>query len=94
MAGMEEAKVEIMEIVDFQESKKYTSFGGKIPKGVLLVGLPARVRPFLPKLWRVKQMCLSSQFQALTSLKCLLVGAHGFVISSAGKEKALYRIYR
>src|SRR6185437_7766623 len=38
VAGLEEAKVEIMEIVDFLKNpKKYTDLGGKIPKGALLI---------------------------------------------------------
>ncbi len=39
VAGLDEAKVEVMEIVDFLKNpKKYTALGGKIPKGALLVG--------------------------------------------------------
>ena len=39
VAGLEEAKVEVMEIVDFLKNpQKYTALGGKIPKGALLVG--------------------------------------------------------
>ena len=41
VAGLEEAKVEIKEIVDFLKNpKKYTELGGKIPKGALLIGPP------------------------------------------------------
>jgi AFG3 family protein len=41
VAGLEEAKIEIKEIVDFlKKPKKYTDLGGKIPKGALLVGPP------------------------------------------------------
>jgi cell division protease FtsH len=41
VAGLEEAKTEVMEIVDFLKyPKKYTDLGGKIPKGALLVGPP------------------------------------------------------
>ena len=37
VAGLEEAKTEVMEIVDFLKNpKKYTQLGGKIPKGALL----------------------------------------------------------
>jgi ATP-dependent metalloprotease FtsH len=50
VAGLEEAKVEIMEIVDFLKSpKKYTSLGGKIPKGALLVGPPGTGKTLLAK---------------------------------------------
>ena len=41
VAGVDEAKDELVEVVDFLKSpKKYTDIGGKIPKGVLLVGPP------------------------------------------------------
>jgi cell division protease FtsH len=41
VAGLDEAKEEIVEVVDFLKNpKKYTALGGKIPKGVLLVGPP------------------------------------------------------
>lgn len=50
VAGLEEAKVEIMEIVDFLKNpKKYTSLGGKIPKGALLVGPPGTGKTLLAK---------------------------------------------
>jgi cell division protease FtsH len=50
VAGLEEAKVEIMEIVDFlQNPKKYTDLGGKIPKGCLLVGPPGTGKTLLAK---------------------------------------------
>lgn len=50
VAGLEEAKVEIMEIVDFLKNpKKYTALGGKIPKGALLVGPPGTGKTLLAK---------------------------------------------
>jgi cell division protease FtsH len=50
VAGLEEAKLEVMEIVDFlQNPKKYTNLGGKIPKGVLLVGPPGTGKTLLAK---------------------------------------------
>ncbi|MES2690465.1 MAG: ATP-dependent zinc metalloprotease FtsH, partial [Bacteroidota bacterium] len=50
VAGLDEAKVEIMEIVDFLKTpKKYTNLGGKIPKGALLVGPPGTGKTLLAK---------------------------------------------
>lgn len=50
VAGLEEAKVEVMEIVDFLKNpKKYTALGGKIPKGALLVGPPGTGKTLLAK---------------------------------------------
>jgi len=50
VAGLEEAKIEIREIVDFLKNpKKYTDLGGKIPKGALLVGPPGTGKTLLAK---------------------------------------------
>lgn len=50
VAGLEEAKLEIKEIVDFLKNpKKYTDLGGKIPKGALLVGPPGTGKTLLAK---------------------------------------------
>jgi AFG3 family protein len=50
VAGLDEAKVEVMEIVDFLKNpKKYTSLGGKIPKGALLIGPPGTGKTLLAK---------------------------------------------
>jgi ATP-dependent metalloprotease FtsH len=50
VAGLEEAKIEIREIVDFLKNpKKYTELGGKIPKGALLVGPPGTGKTLLAK---------------------------------------------
>lgn len=50
VAGLDEAKVEVMEVVDFlKHPKKYTALGGKIPKGSLLVGPPGTGKTLLAK---------------------------------------------
>ncbi len=50
VAGLEEAKEEVMEVVDFLKNpSKYTALGGKIPKGVLLIGPPGTGKTLLAK---------------------------------------------
>ncbi len=50
VAGVDEAKTELVEIVDFlQNSKRFTDLGARIPKGVLLVGPPGTGKTLLAK---------------------------------------------
>ncbi len=50
VAGVEEAKVEVQEIIDFlSDPQKFTRLGGKIPKGVLLVGPPGTGKTLLAR---------------------------------------------
>ncbi len=50
VAGLEEAKEEVTEIVDFLKSpEKYTKLGGKIPRGAMLVGPPGTGKTLLAK---------------------------------------------
>lgn len=50
VSGVEESKQELMEVVDFlKDPKKYTALGGKIPKGVILVGPPGTGKTLLAR---------------------------------------------
>lgn len=50
VSGVEEAKEELVEVVDFlKDPRKYTNLGGKIPKGVLLVGPPGTGKTLLAR---------------------------------------------
>ena len=49
-AGVEEAKIELQEIIDFlKDPKKFKRLGGKIPKGVLLLGPPGTGKTLLAR---------------------------------------------
>ena len=62
VAGIDEAKKELSEIVDFlKKPEKYQRLGARIPRGVLLSGRPARARRCSPRPWPARPMCRSSR---------------------------------
>ena len=68
VAGVDEAKDELTEIVDFlKKPERYTDIGARIPKGVLLVGPPGTGKT-LSKAVAAKQKFLFSLFQVLNLL--------------------------
>ena len=70
IAGIEEAKEELQEIVAFlKDPKKFTRLGGRIPKGVLLMA-QAPVRPCSQRVLPVKLVCRFSQSPAPTLSRC------------------------
>ena len=61
VAGCDEAKVELQEVIDFLRSpKKFQRLGGRIPKGALLVGPPGTGKTLLGRRWPARPACPSS----------------------------------
>lgn len=76
VAGVDEAKDELREVVDFLKNPSdYGRLGGRMPKGVLLVGPPRTGKTLLAKAVAGKARCRSSRFQVRSSSKCLLAWA-------------------
>lgn len=74
VAGLKEAKVEVMEVVDFLKNPEtYTKLGAKIPKGVMLEAHQAQEKPCWLGLLQAKQKYLFSRCRDLSLLRCLLV---------------------
>ena len=71
VAGMDEAKEEIMEFVKFlKEPAKYEKLGAKIPRGAILSDIWARVRPCSQRPRQAKPLFHFSQFPVLNSSRC------------------------
>ncbi len=90
VAGIDEAKGELEEIIDFlKDPKKFTRLGGRIPKGVLLMGPPAPARPC----WRapspVRPECPSSPSRARTSSRCSWASAPAVCATSSSKARRM-----
>ena len=68
VAGADEAKQELAEVVEFlRNPSKFTKLGAKIPKGVLLVGPPGTGKTLISGRWPVRRMCGSSPPAAASS---------------------------
>jgi len=71
VAGALEAKEEVREVVEFLKNPgRFTRIGGRIPRGVMLVGPPAAARPSWPRRSRGRRRCPSSRSPAPTSSRC------------------------
>lgn len=97
VAGLVEEKEELEEVVDFLKNpQKYTNVGARIPKGLLLVGPPERVRPCLPRQWPARQEFRFSPSQVLISWRCSWAWALHVsgICSRRPRRTLLYRVYR
>ena len=71
VAGQDEAKESLQEVVDFLENPgKYTTIGAKLPKGALLVGPPGQAKLFSPRQWPAKLSVLFSPCPVQTLWRC------------------------
>lgn len=72
VAGVEEAKEELKEVVDFlKDPKSFGRLGARVPKGLLLVGPPGTGKLFLQKRLPVKRECRFFLLAVLSLSKCL-----------------------
>lgn len=71
VAGADQAKLELQEVVDFLKNPdKYTALGAKIPKGCLLVGPQVRAKPYWPGRWPERRGYLSFLVQRRSLWNC------------------------
>ena len=71
VAGQEEAKESLKEVVDFLEKpQRYEEIGAKLPRGALLVGPPGTGKTLLAKLLPARRACRSLVFLVLSLLRC------------------------
>jgi cell division protease FtsH len=77
VAGVDEAKEELVEIIEFlRHPEKFTKLGGRIPKGVLLVGPPAPGKRSFPRPLQARHGFRSSPCPDPSSLRCSWEWAH------------------
>ena len=88
VAGVEEAKEELQEIIEFlREPQKFQKLGGRIPKGVLLIGLPAPARRCWRARSRAKRMCRSFRFRVRTLWRCSWAWARAACATCSSKAR-------
>lgn len=93
VAGCDEAKEDVHELVEFlKDPTKFQKLGGRIPRGVLMVGSPGTGKHCWPKPLQVKPKCHSSPFQVPISWKCSWVWARPVCATCLNRPKSRHPV--
>lgn len=92
VAGCDEAKEEVGELVEFlRDPGKFQRLGGRIPRGVLMVGPPGTGRPCWPRPSPAKPRCRSSPFPVPTSSRCSSAWAPAVSVTCSNRPRSTRR---
>jgi len=91
VAGCDEAKEEVGELVEFlRDPGKFQRLGGRIPRGVLMVGPPGTGKTLLAMRLPVKRRSRSSPFPVLTLSRCSWVSAPAGFVTCSNKPRSMH----
>jgi cell division protease FtsH len=97
VAGCDEAKEEVKELVDFlKDPQKFQKLGGRIPRACCWSALRAPARPCSPRRSRARRRCRSSRSRVPTSSRCSSASARRAcaTCSSRRRKRALHHLRR
>ncbi len=97
VAGIDEAKDEVEEIIAFlKDPKKFQRLGGRIPKGVLMMGPPGTGKTLLARAIAVRPVCRSSASRARTSWRCSWASAQprARLVRARQEARAVHHLHR